>query len=293
VWKTKDGTISPIIKTGLNWQNRIGTKNPAKIDIERSTAGTWNISVTDIHNDVVARASATDKELFAAGWFIVSYRYSSTRDRLLWLDDLEINGVFYEDTNMIQSNFLLNGNSEIANKCKKITNLKYLVDFSGEFNNKEINNLLIKRLCDKRGNCSENILLPFTPVWAEPGDILISEIMADPSPPVALPPKEYLEITNRSDYPINLKKWSLSFNDESVILPSLMVAPGDYIILCYASDTALFRNYGKVTGMKPFPALADDGKILALNDSLGNLIHGLEYSSDWYGNALKDGRWKL
>ncbi len=51
-----------------------------------------------------------------------------------------------------------------------------------------------------------NIGIEFTPVWAETADIIISEIMADPLPSVSLPEKEYLEITNRTDFSFNLKE---------------------------------------------------------------------------------------
>jgi hypothetical protein len=321
LWKIKDGTASVVVRTKLNWQNRIGTRNPANLVVERTASGIWSMSVKDYQNTLAADASGTDNELFATEWFMLNYRYTSTRDRLLWMDDLEIDGVFYEDKNppeiisietkgmqsleilldeepdagnMIPSNFYLNGETEAALYCQAVTTLKYLVSFPGKFKNKKINNLLITRLCDKRGNCINNMVVTFTPLWADPGDIIISEIMADPSPPLSLPQKEYLEITNRSNYPFNLKKWSLSFNEEDVVLPPINIAPGDYIILCSLSDTGLFRGYGKVAGIKPFPALTDDGKVLVLNDSLGNLIHGLEYSPDWYGNALKEGGgWSL
>jgi hypothetical protein len=321
LWKIKDGSVSVVATTNLNWQNRIGTKYPAKISIDRSSSGTWNISVYDFQNIKVTEALGTDREMLSAGWFILNYRYSSTRDRLIWMDNLEIEGVFYEDKNppgitgietrgmnslvvtfdeepdakdMIPSNFLLDGETGTARGCQMITPVKYLIYFPGRFSNKEVNNLVIKQICDRKLNCKENIIIPFNPLWAEPGDIVISEIMADPSPPVSLPQKEYLEITNRSNYPFNLRKWSLSFNDEKVVLPSGFIDPGEYVILCSVSDTGLFSNYGRVIGLKPFPALTDEGKILALNDSLGNLIHGLEYSSDWYGDALKKGGgWSL
>jgi hypothetical protein len=49
-----------------------------------------------------------------------------------------------------------------------------------------------------------------------------------------------------------------------------------------------------VTGIKSFPALTDGGAVLYLSDSLGNFIHGVEYSSSWYGNELKaGGGWSL
>ena len=46
---------------------------------------------------LIGTTSGTDNELFSRGWFGVYYRYSSTRDRLLWLDDINIEGTFYED----------------------------------------------------------------------------------------------------------------------------------------------------------------------------------------------------
>jgi len=195
---------------------------------------------------------------------------------------------------MIPSNFFLNGKTEGAVSCRLITPVKYQVEFRGKFNNKEVNNLIINHICDRRGNCDEDVIVQFKPLWADPGDILISEIMADPLPSVSLPQKEYLEITNRSGYPVNIRNWTLSFNDEDVTLPARIIFPDEYLILCPVSDTELFSSYGNVEGLKPFPALTDDGKILVLNDSFGVFIHGLEYSSDWYGDALKEGGgWSL
>jgi hypothetical protein len=66
------------------------------------------------------------------------------------------------------------------------------------------------------------------------------------------------------------------------------------MILCQMQDTGLFKSYGKTTGLKSFPALTNEGKILFLSDNTSKLIHGIEYSSDWYGDVLKnDGGWSL
>jgi hypothetical protein len=45
----------------------------------------------------VIAVSGTDSELFSPAWFGIYYKYSSTCDRLLWLDDVKIEGNFYED----------------------------------------------------------------------------------------------------------------------------------------------------------------------------------------------------
>ena len=56
----------------------------------------------------------------------------------------------------------------------------------------------------------------------------------------------------------------------------------------------LFTKFGKVIGVKQFPSLTDGGRLIYLADSTGNLIHGVEYSSDWYGDELKSkGGWSL
>jgi hypothetical protein len=118
--------------------------------------------------------------------------------------------------------------------------------------------------------------------------------MADPVPSVSLPVKEYLEITNRTEFSYNLKNWQLSSEGQKTLLPETTVKPGEYVIICSVVDTILFSKYGKVAGVKSFPSLTDDGKCIILSDSSGNMISGVEYSSDWYGDLLNSGGgWSL
>jgi hypothetical protein len=129
---------------------------------------------------------------------------------------------------------------------------------------------------------------------AAPGDVVISEIMADPTPSVDLPAKEYLELYNRTQHAFNLRNWTLSDGNSRCTFPESTILPGSYLILCQLQDTILFNNYGLTTGLKSFPALTNSGKILFISDSTGALIHGVEYSSAWYGDILKSGGgWSL
>ena len=266
-------------------------------------------------------ASGIDTELFDPEWLILNYRYTSTRDRLLWFDDLRIEGVFYEDrnppeitgnkvtgTNSIEIKFnedpsdnilnpslySLEGNDNQAVEVHRKAPAGIEIRFEERFINKTMNKLIIKNLCDRTGNCSNNIGIDFIPVWAEPADIIISEIMADPLPSVTLPEKEYLEITNRADFTFNLKNWTLAVENQKAVIPPAQISPGEIIILCSSSDTSLFSKYGRVAGIKSFPALTDEGRMVWLSDSSGNFIHGIEYSSDWYGDKLREnGGWSL
>ena len=67
--------------------------------------------------------------------------------------------------------------------------------------------------------------------------------MADPSPVVGLPAREYIELHNRSGDPVNLKNWSLSDGNSNSVFPERIIAPGSFMILCQLGDTALFNRY--------------------------------------------------
>jgi hypothetical protein len=320
LWKVKGGVFSTVVNSKINWQTSIGTTGAVNINVQRSPAGDWSLKVYRL-NDLLDSANGREAELFNVGWFIVLYKYTSTRDRLLWLDDIIINGVFYEDTEppemvyckvvgrnllllsfneevsdefLSLSNFSLNHVNDIAIRVIRKNSFSVSVEFRTPFINKSVNKLIINELCDKLSNCRNSIEVDFTPVWADPGDVIISEIMADPIPAVALPAKEYIELYNRTQYSFNIKNWSLSDGSSRCAFPEKIIFPGTYIILCQIQDSAFFNGFTKTIGLKSFPALADGGKIIFICDRTETLIHGVEYSSGWYGDVLKaDGGWSL
>jgi len=319
--KVKGKILTTVINCRVNWQTQIGITDPAKIIVERSMEGNWTISVYRLNGNLIGTSSGVDSELFTMSWFGVLYRYSSTRDRLLWFDDLSIEGNFDADNEapvinkyiisgknsiditlseepnssfLIDDNFSLNMEGRKPQSLIRETDLTYRVTFANRFNNKSPNNLIINDICDQSGNCSQNIQISFTPVWAETGDVIISEIMADPLPEVSLPGKEYLELTNLTGYAFNLKNWKLSSESQNIIFPDVIILPYEITILSLSNDTSLFKKYGKVIGLKQFPTLTDAGKLICLTDSSGTFVHGIEYSSDWYGDELKSGGgWSL
>jgi hypothetical protein len=321
LWKVKGNLITTIINCRINWQTDIGIATAVKITVERTQDGNWTVSVSRTDGTLIGTTFGIENELFSWGWFGVYYRYSSTRDRLLWLDDIKIEGTFYEDTEapviircepsgkksleiildeepdngvMVPENISLNAEGYKPVSVIKINSLMYHIEFANEFINKSINSLILNKICDVAGNCSPNIRIEFTPVWAATGDVVISEIMADPLPEVSLPGNEYIEITNTTKYSFNLKNWRLSTTGQNILFPETSITPSGIIILCASQDTLLFKKFGRVIGMKQFPSLTDAGRIVYISDSTGTLIHGVEYSSDWYRDDLKSkGGWSL
>lgn len=321
IWKIKDGIPVPFISSGINWQTDIGASTAVLIEVTRYTSGIYEIKTSNTDNTLINSSSGIDQELFSPEWFIVSYNYTSSRDRLLWIDDVFIDGVFREDKTppeitqcltdgknsltvtfseavaaeiLLPENFIIRGEDNIVTDITKISPQKVKLKLSKDLHNGMSYTLFIQRICDEAGNCRTNVSTSFFPSWATTGDIIISEIMADPDPAVSLPSEEYIEILNRSGSEVNLKNLKLATDAQNYTFPPMLLKPQEYVIVCPDHDTSLFSYYGRTAGMHSFPSLTDRGRVLALLDSSGNLIHGLEYSSKWHNDLLKsEGGWSL
>ncbi len=118
--------------------------------------------------------------------------------------------------------------------------------------------------------------------------LIINEIFADPSPVLGLPEVEFVELYNRSDSAINLQ--GLVFSDptsDGSIDTAVVIAAGEYVIICPEKDTALYSRFGKTVGLSPFPSLNNTEDVLNLADAEGNLIDVVAYTDDWYKDSEK------
>lgn len=125
-------------------------------------------------------------------------------------------------------------------------------------------------------------------------DVVINEIMADPSPPNKLPEAEFIEILNTSDNIIDLTGWTISDPKSTAILPSLKMAPNQYVILCKNGQQDLFIEFGQVIGLTNWPTLNNSGDELSLKSSDSITIDHVKYTSAWYVDKDKSkGGWSL
>ena len=126
-------------------------------------------------------------------------------------------------------------------------------------------------------------------------DIVIDEIMADPSPQVGLPNAEWIELYNTSAAPINLQGWRIG--DPSGLsgpIPNFILQPDSFVIICANSSGAALSSFGATITMTAFPSLDNDGDEIFLKASSGYIVHAVSYSSSWYQNELKKaGGWSL
>jgi hypothetical protein len=178
-----------------------------------------------------------------------------------------------------------------------ISNNSVLLIFSQNFDSTLIYTINISGIRNCVANDFSNTTLTLAfPRPANRYDVIITEMMVDPDPPVELPNKEYLEIYNRSNKAISLKNWLLgkASTKTDAKLPDVLLMPKSYLLLCGTSAVGEFSNFSYPIGVSNFPSLTNSGDAIYLKDSQGNLIHFVEYKDTWYGsNTKKNGGWSL
>lgn len=146
-------------------------------------------------------------------------------------------------------------------------------------------------------DCSGNALsnAPFEFILGAiptPEDLLITEIMCDPSPSQGLPEAEYIEIYNRSSNDLNL--FGLSING-GLVEASFLLAPQAYVMVADIDNelTFLFYTAPKIF-VDGFGDLTNSGETIQILDATENTLHEVTYSDEWYNdNAKNDGGWSL
>lgn len=126
-------------------------------------------------------------------------------------------------------------------------------------------------------------------------DIVIDEIMADPTPQVGLPNNEWIELKNISPAAINLQGFRLAdLSGQSGPMPSYILKPDSFVIICTGSAVASMLVFGAAIPVTNFPSLDNNGEQLSLISPQAKIIHAVNYNISWYQNELKkNGGWTL
>jgi len=167
------------------------------------------------------------------------------------------------------------------------------LEFEEDFIRDQHYTLITEGIKDISGNISHSTDFMFFFHLVQPFDIVINEIMPDPSPPQGLPEFEYLEIFNASLYPVNLNRLSLQIGEAAHQPLSGTLQQGEYVIICHNNAVSFFTNYGKTIGL-PTLTLSNQGQQLTITNDQQKTISIVEYSPDWYGGGSgSDGGWAL
>lgn len=131
------------------------------------------------------------------------------------------------------------------------------------------------------GDLSDVFELGYPP---QPGDVRITEIMADPDDDLPSPNAEFIEVENRTAFTLDIS--SLMVNSGFFEDPLLM-APGERLILCDEGDFDAFIAYPTARAMVDFPGLTNSGAELTLSENAQEIDRVL-YNLDWYGDEDRD-----
>lgn len=175
------------------------------------------------------------------------------------------------------------------NAISALNDSTILMDYIGKVQERSEYQLIISPLADLAGNYSLADTISFTyqpPLLPNYRELVINEIMADPTPVIALPEVEYLEIYNLSDQTFDLKGVQLKVGETSVALPSYQLTSGAYLLLVDEGDQKLF-SMNNVLEIN-LPALGNMGATVQLLTIKGELIDKVSYDLSWYADTQKD-----
>lgn len=291
----------------------------AMVRVTRSTNGLWELYAdTSTSSNYQLMGQSTDTSFLSSSYFGVWCDYTATRSDKFFFDDFLVTGNAYLDLDppfisSVQaqtSNQVLVTYSEAIDTTTAQTLTNYdvnnsigaptsasvnavnavLLTFSNAFTLGATYTLTVSDVEDLAGNAllsaSENFqYVEFSA--AEYRDVVINEIMADPSPIVGLPELEFIEIYNASSKFIQLDSAQISDpSTVSMILGSELLAPQEYVILCHQNNVGAFSGFGRVIGLSTFPGInnaADELKLFVA----GELVDEVNFTDAWYLDATK------
>jgi len=200
------------------------------------------------------------------------------------------------ETALLSSNYVIN-DSVTPNECRFVNN-----DFSSieircnqVFKDRTFHTISITNIEDIAGNIMENFLGHFCFAKIRRNDILITEIMAKPTPVVGLPDCEYIELHNFGvPDTVVLQNWKLKINNSNKNLPEIRIPPNGYIFIvansCDAYSDDSEANLYRVSSL----GISDAGTQIVLYNAENEVIHEVNFSSSWHQNKHKsDGGWSL
>lgn len=158
---------------------------------------------------------------------------------------------------------------------------------SANLTNGQTYQLTAASIADIAGNTATNLLGNFTYLVGElavKGDLIITEMMVDPSPVVGLPELEFVEIYNRSSKYINLAGWQIGDQSGDGTISSGFINPGQYIVLC---ATASLTEFPGALGVSSFPSFNNNTDDVVLKNPSGVIFDKITYFDTWYQDPIK------
>lgn len=301
----------------------------ARVRVTRTATGTWEL-LADYSGGTtfVSEGSANDATYPQGGFFGLWCKFTSSNADNFFLDDVSINPVAVDNTPpqllnatpqsattlllefdelldassaTTASNYSLSGGIGIASAQLQGTQ-NVLLNLSSSLVNGSSYTLTINGVEDFVGNALNNGTQTFNYfqiISPSTDDLLISEIMADPTPVVGLPEGEYLELYNTTPFNIDLNGVRLTHQSiggstvSDLVLPSYLLAPSASVFI-YDNGSTGFAGSPNSIEVGSLFGITNGGATLRIENAQGDLVSSIRYTDDWYQDEDKaDGGWSL
>lgn len=317
LYRQTGSTRSKIIDGRDGLLNR--NNNLLKVKVERDAQGVWQLwaDSSGTGQQYVLEGTASDLVHGGSQWFGLRLVYTATRADKFYFDAVEVLGGPIPDTlaPVVTHSTLVSDRawelkfSEWPRASDLLTPANYqliglgapsivqagvdssvYLEWPQPFPSPALLELDVY-LNDSAGNLLDTTLqLLNRPLVA--ADVVINEVMADPTPVVGLPEGEFVELYNPTDFPISVGGWLLSDPGTDGILPDFVLQPKTFVLLVPAAAAPLWTGYGPVLEVQPWPLLNNDQDWLRLRSNTGLLLDSIHYQLSWLGNVVKQqGGW--
>lgn len=322
----KDGTgLESYVIVGVTGVINSSSTNPTKVKVTRTAAGLWTLFAdydgTGALYELIG--SANDITYTQSSFAGVLVRYSSSNRQKYYADDFYIGPIIVDNTppsvsavkvlspttvevrfnenvslstSEATENYLANNNlGEPIGAFRSLTSFsRVTLTFAVPFQDGVWNTLTVSAVEDLSGNDMNAQQIPFLYHRPVPLDLVINEIMADPDPAVLLPNVEYVELFNRTPFPMNLENWMIEAGTNRKVIPAITIQPDSFMVLTSLTGEEFFYDSLAVVGITSFPALTNTGARLTLYAPDTTVISTVTYTDQWYGNSAKaGGGWSL
>lgn len=295
-------------------EGAIASSSQVSVKVKCDADGNWTI-MADYSGgeDYVVEAQATDNSFAKTGYFGIYSKYTASNATKIFFDNLYIgvpivdveppqllsinvadnsvlelifDEVLSEETATNVANYTVDngiGNPQSATLQGNEVRLSFANDFASDVSY----TLTLQGVTDIYGNAMPPTHKGFWIHLFSSGDVVINEIMADPTPVVGLPEYEYIELYNTTSLPIDLSGCNVTIGGTAHSLDNVTVDAGGYLILCHNDALSAFSPYAKCVGFGSF-SISNTSALITLSTVDGEIISQVAFNSSWYKDPNKN-----
>ena len=312
----KDGAMETLICQGT--PGAIASSFKVAVRVIRDSGGNWTLATDYDHvGNYTVEAQGIDDVYPVGGYFGFRLKFTASNARKFYFDDVyigpkiidteppELLGLEVQDAQHLLLSFSESlSESALDPQHYHVVTQPDSIHFAGNPSKvlltfidplPENTNLQLKvtGITDLAGNVMPETIWNFAIYQAAGQDVVINEIMADPTPTAGLPEWEYVELFNTTEFTIDLKDWTFAIGNTVKTFPSVSIEPQGYLLLCKTDAEPELQAYGHTCGFSSF-SIANAGATLKLTAKDATLVSEVSFTDHWYHDPdKKEGGWSL